>query len=257
MSIVISRILACGAAVSALLAAHGQGAALDPDTGLPAAKPFEFPARPAIAPFWAQRITGYFTTSDGVRLHYSVLLPHRSGKVPAVLGIDAYDGGSIGGSAYLQQQTAMSITLDKKLVDAGYALMRVSVAGSGCSEGPIEYLRPQLGRHGADAVEFAASQPWSNGRVGMANWSYGGSAQLATAENRPPHLRAIVPGMVITDFRDALAPGGVPQPGFVTPFRIGMRACGRRWSRERRRKMAIPRASPRSRRTWQLKRRIP
>ncbi len=224
MSMFVSRILAFGAAVGTLLAAHGQGVALDPDTGLPAAKPFEFPVHPAIAPFWAQRISGYFTTSDGVRLHYSVLLPRRSGRAPVVLGIDAYDGGSIGGSAYLQQQTAMSITLDKKLVDAGYALMRVSVAGSGCSEGPIEYLRPQLGRHGADAVEFAASQPWSNGRVGMANWSYGGSAQLATAENRPPHLRAIVPGMVITDFRDALAPGGVPQPGFVTPFRIGMRA---------------------------------
>src|SRR4051812_6791887 len=161
MSTFISRILACGAAAGTLLAAHGQATALDPDTGLPAAKPFEFPAQPAIAPFWAQRIRGYLTTPDGVRLQYGVLLPHRSGKVPVVLGIDAYDGGSIGGSAYLRQQSAMSVALDKKLVDAGYAVMRVSVAGSGCSEGTLEYIRPQLGRHGADAVEFAASQPWS------------------------------------------------------------------------------------------------
>ena len=223
MSNVFFRVLICVAAAGTLLTARAQDAALDPDTGLPASRPFQVAAHPESSAFWAKRITGYFTTSDGVRLHYSVLLPHRSGKVPTIVGIDAYDAGSIGGSAFLRQQTAMSFALDKRLVEAGYAVMGVNVAGSGCSEGTLDYIRPQLGRHGADAVEFAASQPWSDGKVGMANWSYAGSAQLATAENRPPHLRAIVPGMVLTDFRDALAPGGVPQPGFVTPFRIGLR----------------------------------
>lgn len=197
---------------------------VDRDTGLPVAPAFDFPAGPEIAPFWSQRLFGYITAADGTRLRYSVLLPHGAGKFPVVLSINAYDAGSIGGLSYRRQQTAMSVALDKQLVDAGYAVMGLSVAGSGCSEGTIEYIRPQLGRHGAEAVEFAASQPWSDGNVGMVNWSYGGAAQLATAQNQPPHLRAIVPGMVITDFRDALAPGGVPQPGFITPFRIGVRA---------------------------------
>ena len=203
---------------------YAQDTRLDPDTGLPASQPFEFPGRPAIAPFWAKRLFGYLTTTDGTRLRYSVLLPKGTGRFPVALSINAYDAGSIGGSAYLQYKTAMSVDLDRKLVQAGYAVMGVSVAGSGCSEGALEYIRPQLGRHGAEAVEFAASQGWSDGKIGMVNWSYGGAAQVATAQQQPAHLRAIVPGMVLTDFRDALAPGGVPQPGFITPFRIGFRA---------------------------------
>ena len=206
------------------LAAHGQDAPLDPDTGLPASRPFDFPAQGPAAPFWAKRLTGYVTTSDGARLRYSVLLPKASGRFPVILSINGYDAGSIGGTPYLQYKTSMSVELDKRLVEAGYAVMGVNAAGSGCSTGPLEYTRPQLGRHGAVAVEFAASQAWSDAKVGMVNWSYGGSSQLATAQHRPPHLRAIVPGMVLTDFRDALMPGGVPAPGFITPLRGSMRA---------------------------------
>ena len=206
------------------LAAHGQDAPLDPDTGLPASQSFDFPAQGPAAPFWAKRRTGYFTTSDGIRLRYSVLLPKASGRFPVILSINGYDAGSIGGTPYLQYKTSMSVELDKRLVEAGYAVMGVNAAGSGCSAGPLEYTRPQLGRHGAEAVEFAASQAWSDAKVGMVNWSYGGSSQLATAQHRPPHLRAIVPGMVLTDFRDALMPGGVPAPGFITPLRSAMRA---------------------------------
>lgn len=206
------------------LAAHGQDVLLDPDTGLPASRPFEFPAQGPAAAFWAKRLTGYLMTSDGIRLRYSVLLPKASGRFPVILSINGYDAGSIGGTPYLHYKTSMSVELDQGLVEAGYAVMGVNAAGSGCSTGPLEYTRPQLGRHGAEAVEFAASQPWSDTKVGMVNWSYGGSSQLATAQQRPPHLRAIVPGMVLTDFRDALMPGGVPAPGFITPLRGSMRA---------------------------------
>jgi predicted acyl esterase len=140
------------------------------------------------------------------------------------LNIHAYDAGSIGGRAYRQYITANSVELDKKLVEAGYAVMGVNPAGTGCSGGAIEYTRPQLGMHGAEAVEFAASQPWSDGNVGMTGWSYGGASQLATAQFQPPHLRAIVPGHILTNYREALAPGGVPAPGFVTPWRVVVHA---------------------------------
>ncbi|MBO9652631.1 MAG: CocE/NonD family hydrolase, partial [Variovorax sp.] len=203
-------VIALTAAFVTSFAAHGQDAPLDPDTGLPASRAFDFPEQGPAAPFWARRLTGYFMTSDRIRLRYSVLLPKASGRFPVILSINGYDAGSIGGTPYLQYKTSMSVELDKRLVEAGYAVMGVNVAGSGCSEGPLEYTRPQLGRHGAEVVEFAASQAWSDGKVGMVNWSYGGSSQLATAQHRPPHLRAIVPGMVLTDFRDALMPGGVP-----------------------------------------------
>jgi hypothetical protein len=220
----IAAALAFAAAFAVPMAALGQDAGMDADTGLPAARPFEFPALGTVAPFWAQRLTGYMTTADGVRLHYSVLLPKGHGRFPVVLSINGYDAGSIGGTPYLKGKTAMSIDLDRRLVEAGYAVMGVNAAGTGCSDGRLEYTRPQLGIHGAEAVEFAAAQPWSDGNVGMVNASYGGSSQLATAQNRPRHLRAIVPGMVMTDYRDALFPGGVPAPGFVTPFRVVFRA---------------------------------
>ncbi|MDQ0570567.1 putative CocE/NonD family hydrolase [Variovorax paradoxus] len=220
----ITAVATLAAAFACSFAAHGQKGALDPDTGLPASQPFDFPAQGPAAQFWAKRLTGYLTTSDGIRLRYSVLLPAASGRFPVVLSINGYDAGSIGGASYLQYKTSMSVELDKQLVEAGYAVMGINAAGSGCSSGRLEFTRPQLGRHGAEAVEFAASQAWSDGKVGMVNWSYGGSSQLATAQFRPPHLRAIVPGMVLTDFRDALVPGGVPAPGFVTPLRRSMRA---------------------------------
>ena len=220
----IQRTVAATLLFAAALAAQGQETRLDPDTGLPHAPAFAFPELGHVAPFWAKRVTGYITTSDGTRLRYSVLLPRATGRFPVIMTLNGYDAGSIGGAPYLRHQTSMSVELDKRLVEAGYAVMGVNTAGTGCSDGRLEYIRPQLGRHGAQAVEFAAAQPWSDGKVGMVGASYSGSSQIATAQNRPPHLRAIVPGMVLTDYRDAIAPGGVPAPGFLTPFRVVFRA---------------------------------
>lgn len=208
---------------AALVFSVAFAAAQNDDTGLPASTPFAFPAQKREAPFWAKRVTGYIRTADGTRLRYSALLPRNSGRFPVVVSINGYDAGSIGGNAYLQRQSSMPLDFDKRLVEAGYAVMGVNAAGTGCSDGRLELIQPQLGRHGAEAVEFAAGQPWANGAVGMFGASYGGSSQLATAQQRPPHLRAIVPGSPLVDFRDALNPGGVPQPGFITPFRAVFR----------------------------------
>ncbi len=224
MKTTIATLLALAAACAAPLCSHAQEAKLDPDTGLPVARPFAFPEQGPAAPFWDRRLTGYIATADGHRLRYTVLLPRGPGRFPVALTVNGYDAGSIGGSAYLKHQTSMALDLDQRLLEAGYAVMGVNTAGTGCSNGPLEYTRPQLGQHGAEAVEFAAAQPWSDGNVGMVSASYGGSSQLAAAQFRPPHLRAIVPGVPLVDYRDALMPGGVLQPGFITPFRVVFRA---------------------------------
>ena len=44
---------------------------------------------------------------------------------------------------------------------------------------------------GYDSVEWAAAQPWSDGKVGMADGSYSGLTQYLVAPTRPPHLRAL------------------------------------------------------------------
>jgi predicted acyl esterase len=112
----------------------------------------------------------------------------------------------------------MDPSIDKSLVESGYAVFGVNTRSTGCSEGDsFDFLRPLYGLDGYDAIEFAAVQPWSNGSVGMYNWSWAGMSQLWTASFRPPHLKAIAPGMVIADPRgDSYAPGGVPQPWMIS-----------------------------------------
>ena len=176
---------------------------------------------PPIKPFWAHRLTGYLQTADGTSLRYSVLLPRKTGRFPVIINYSGYDPGAIGGSAYLSDDTAMSTSLDRTLVEHGYAVMGINARGTACSEGTFDFLGPQYGEDGRDAVEFAAVQPWSTGAIGMANWSWAGMSQIATAANRPPHLKAIAPGMVLGDARlDSWAPGGVPAPAFITDWRV-------------------------------------
>jgi putative CocE/NonD family hydrolase len=153
-------------------------------------------------------VSGYFSTRDGTWLRYSALLPSGPGPFPTILNYSGYDPGAIGGSAYLADNTAMSVNLDQTLVEHGYAVVGVNARGTGCSEGQFDFLGPDFGRDGADAIEFIATQPWSDGAVGMANWSWAGMAQLATASAHPAHLRAIAPGMTAGDIRlDKLGTG--------------------------------------------------
>jgi len=205
-------LLACLAGATGLPAATG---AMANEPPLPAATPQAGSAR-VHEPFWGQRLTGYLTARDGTRLRYSVLLPQGEGSFPTIVNYSGYDPGAIGGDAYLHDDTAMSVNLDRTLVEQGYAVFGVSARGTGCSEGVFDFLGADYGRDGFDAVEFIAVQPWSNGAVGMANWSWAGMSQLVTAGERPPHLKAIAPGMVLGDARlDSWAPGGVPAPAFV------------------------------------------
>lgn len=170
-----------------------------------------------IHPQWAKRLTGYLQTRDGVSLRYSVLVPRGPGPFPVIINYSGYDPGAIGGFSYLHDDTAMSNGLDASLLNAGYAVMGVNARGTGCSEGEFDFLGPSYGMDGADAVEWAAKQSWSDGSIGMANWSWAGMSQVATASERPAHLKAIAPGMALTDPRlDSWAIGGVPSQGFVT-----------------------------------------
>lgn len=166
---------------------------------------------------WARSLSGDIPMEDGVRLHYTVLLPPGPGPFPVIINYSGYDPGAIGGARYAVGDTTMSASLDQSLLRAGYAVLGVNARGTGCSDGAFDFLGPRYGLDGAAAVEWAASQPWSNGAVGMANWSWAGMSQLVTAANRPPHLRAIAPGMPLTDPRaDNWAIGGVRSDGFVT-----------------------------------------
>jgi putative CocE/NonD family hydrolase len=63
----------------------------------------------------------------------------------------------------------------------GYAVVNCDLRGAGTSDGVAELLSRQEGEDTYDMIEWAAGQPWSNGKVGMLGVSY-----LAISQWRPP-----------------------------------------------------------------------
>jgi len=97
----------------------------------------------------------------------------------------------------------------------GYAVANVDVRGAGHSEGDVHMFTHQDGEDGYDFVEWVASQPWCNGRVGMAGNSGVAMHQLTIAAQQPPHLCCIAPWESTTDvYRESLFEGGIPALSF-------------------------------------------
>ena len=151
---------------------------------------------------------GYIPMADGTRLEYTVDLPAGAGKFPVAM---VYDGYCEGAGAL----SCNDVTSATALLGAGYAVLGVSLRGTSCSTGTLNAFTSQEWSDGAAAVEWAARQPWSNGRVGMLGDSFPGITQVGVAGVRPPHLDAIAPFQVTTDvYRDAGYPGGIANTGF-------------------------------------------
>lgn len=125
-------------------------------------------------------------TRDGIALASDVYRPTATGKYPVLLLRTPYDK---------RGSTDDAPAVARELARRGYACIIQDVRGRYGSEG--EFV-PRINEmnDGYDAVEWAAQQPWSNGRVGMWGVSYGGFTSLAAAATNPPHLVCIQPSMV-------------------------------------------------------------
>ena len=77
--------------------------------------------------------------------------------------------------------------LGKAIAQQGYAVVVQSCRGRYGSEGDFYPQHPDV-EDGYDTVEWAAAQPWSNGKVAMYGLSYSGMTAWAAAIARPPHL---------------------------------------------------------------------
>ena len=76
----------------------------------------------------------------------------------------------------------------EKWVPHGYACMRVDSRGTGRSPGFIDHFSPRETRDFYECIEWAARQPWSNGKIGLSGISYYGINQWHVASLQPPHL---------------------------------------------------------------------
>lgn len=115
-------------------------------------------------------------------------------------------------------------------VSRGYVVLNADLRGWGTSAGEPSLLSEQEGRDIHDLVEWAGTQPWSTGRVGMSGVSYLAISQWTGAAARPPHLAAICPWEGFTDlYRNLARPGGVLETGFFTVWSTvtGRRSAGR------------------------------
>ncbi|MDS0475718.1 CocE/NonD family hydrolase [Natrinema sp. 1APR25-10V2] len=82
-----------------------------------------------------------------------------------------------------------------------YAVIVQDVRGRFASNGEFTPHRNEI-EDGYDTVEWAATQAWSNGKVGTYGVSYMGSTQWGLAHNEtlPPHLETMAPGFAHANY---------------------------------------------------------
>jgi len=142
------------------------------------------------------------TTRDGVVLRADIYRPTGEGAYPVLLCRTPYSKDV---TFPLKPGPAISAAIGP--VDAvanGYVYVVQDCRGSGASDagdGPYRmYADEKL--DGADAVEWAARQPWSNGNVAIFGTSYVGASAYQAATQRPEGLRAIGVNAGPNDFFD-------------------------------------------------------
>ena len=122
------------------------------------------------------------TMRDRTVLYSDVYLPDAGGAFPVIIERTPYD------------KSGRFAAVGRFYAARGYAVVIQDTRGRYTSEGdfyPFEHEGWQETRDGYDTVEWAASQPWSDGKVGMIGGSYSGVTQYGAAPTRPPHLAAM------------------------------------------------------------------
>ncbi|WP_410631661.1 CocE/NonD family hydrolase [Amycolatopsis sp. cmx-4-83] len=119
---------------------------------------------------------------------------------------DRYFRGNPDGYEYENHESINTATW----IPRGYALVRVDSPGAGKSPGTLGIWGIEEAEAYYDAIEWAGTQPWSNGNVGLWGMSYYAVSQHAVASLRPPHLKAMIAIGTDTDLYEEVAyTGGI------------------------------------------------
>jgi len=146
---------------------------------------------------------------DGVKLAMDIYRPGQNGapapgRFPTLLVRTPYT------RTFQEQGNAASF------VPKGYVFVVQSVRGRYGSEGHWRFFRDDPA-DGYDTIAWIASQPWSDGNVGMLGGSYEGGTQHAAALANPPALKALVPLVAATNVgRQGLRHNGAFELRFFT-----------------------------------------
>jgi uncharacterized protein len=129
---------------------------------------------------------------DGVTLLADVYRPTEPGDYPVLLMRLPYNKKTAQTYVYASPEFYASQC---------YIVAIQDVRGQYASQGVFYAFQNEM-QDGYDSVEWAASLPGSNGKVGMYGFSYVGATQWLAAVMRPPHLVAISPAMTSSDYYD-------------------------------------------------------
>jgi predicted acyl esterase len=124
---------------------------------------------------------------------------------------DRYFTGNPDGAQYENHETVDTSVW----VPEGYVCIRVDARGVCKSPGLQAPFSVQEAEDYYDAIEWAGTQAWSNGNVGLWGMSYLAMAQHSVASLQPPHLKAMIAQGTDADiYNEALYGGGIFGSGF-------------------------------------------
>ena len=126
---------------------------------------------------------------DGTLLATDIYRPGNGGtataeRLPVLLHRTPYD-----------KTDAAAVSIAEALAKHGYVVLIQDTRGRHHSQGVFEKYYSYDAYDGYDSIEWAAKQPFCDGKVGMYGTSYAAHTQADAAKLAPPHLRALLLNM--------------------------------------------------------------
>ena len=126
---------------------------------------------------------------DGARMAADIYRPKDAAKTyPTIFSRTPYNFSFWD----VRNGVPRAMTAELDAVKRGYAYVTMNERGHFFSEGNYDILGPPL-TDGYDAIQWIATQPWSNGKVGLIGCSSTAEWQLAVASTAPPGLATMIP----------------------------------------------------------------
>jgi putative CocE/NonD family hydrolase len=152
---------------------------------------------------------------DGTELYIEVVKPTAEGRYPVILEASPYHGtlADRDGTRIFPGPKSLDgdlLGLTGYFAPRGYAVVMFDLRGTGRSRGCLDHLGDKDAVDLEKVVEWAASQDWSNGRVGMTGHSYVGSTPSVAAAQNPDGLETIVPSAGLASMYHHQFQAGVP-----------------------------------------------
>lgn len=150
----------------------------------------------------------------GFTLDCHIVRPDAPGQFPVIASIHPFDNDGQFEPKMPKAINSTDVVFEggdpNFYVRRGYIVVMANCRGTGKSGGVFNHMGDGINEDFYDLIEWAAQQPWSNGRVGTFGTSYFSMTAKRVAELKPPSLKTIFAPFGVTDqYRQAIFQGGI------------------------------------------------